>query len=189
MNQYNVYSAWFDVNFGGCEYGVFSAAMPIEPLHSLENGLMADCLKIMFDEDLTDRQCKDLDQICKILVTFDRQFFVSSGARKEMPTLLWKSGITSLSFTHANEKVGIMLTIVILSLTIRGKEYFLKIYNPDQLQNMQEVFQMMLCYWSWLKGDKFWNRGYKQAKERYLDSIRKMLSQLNRLWPRMKGRG
>jgi hypothetical protein len=82
-----------------------------------------------------------------------------------------------------------MLTVLILSLTIEGQMFFLNIYSREQLRNMQEVFQMMLCYWSWLKEETFWDLGDKQAKERYLDSIRKMLSQLNRLWPRMKGQG
>ena len=48
LNQYCVNNAWFKVNFGGCPYGIFSAACPVEPLHSLENGIMADCLKILY---------------------------------------------------------------------------------------------------------------------------------------------
>ena len=48
--QYNVENAFFKVDFGGCPYGVFGAAMPIELLHSLENGLMKDCLEILFYE-------------------------------------------------------------------------------------------------------------------------------------------
>ena len=28
ISQHNVYSAWFDVDFGGCQYGAFSAVMP-----------------------------------------------------------------------------------------------------------------------------------------------------------------
>ena len=43
LNQYHVQNAWFDVDFGGCPYGIFSAACPVEPLHSLENGLVPDC--------------------------------------------------------------------------------------------------------------------------------------------------
>jgi hypothetical protein len=36
INQYNVHSAWFDVDYGGCRFGIFSAATPVEPLHDLE---------------------------------------------------------------------------------------------------------------------------------------------------------
>jgi hypothetical protein len=35
INQYNVHSAWFDVGYGGCRYGIFSAAAPVEALHAL----------------------------------------------------------------------------------------------------------------------------------------------------------
>ena len=48
LNQYCVQNAWFKVNFGGCPYGIFSAACPVEPLHALENGLITTCLKILF---------------------------------------------------------------------------------------------------------------------------------------------
>jgi hypothetical protein len=29
INQYNVHSAWFDVDYGGCHFGIFSAATPV----------------------------------------------------------------------------------------------------------------------------------------------------------------
>jgi hypothetical protein len=41
-----VHSAWFDVGYGGCCYGIFSAACPVKALHALKNGLMSDCLNI-----------------------------------------------------------------------------------------------------------------------------------------------
>jgi len=40
------------VDFGGCLLGIFSAAMPVEPLHSLEAGLIADLLEILFSINL-----------------------------------------------------------------------------------------------------------------------------------------
>ena len=52
LNQYCVRNAWFDVDYGGCPYGIFSAACPVEPLHALENGLITTCLKILFEENL-----------------------------------------------------------------------------------------------------------------------------------------
>ena len=42
LNQYCVQNAWFQVDFGGCPYGMFSAACPVCPvehLHALENGI------------------------------------------------------------------------------------------------------------------------------------------------------
>jgi hypothetical protein len=41
--QNNVHSAWFDCDFGGCELGVFSAAMPVEVLHAVEGWTLQRC--------------------------------------------------------------------------------------------------------------------------------------------------
>ena len=43
-----MFSAWYDVDYGGCKFGKFSPACPVEPLHALENGLILDCLKVLF---------------------------------------------------------------------------------------------------------------------------------------------
>jgi hypothetical protein len=32
INQYHVHNAWFDVSYGGCKYGIFSTACPVEAL-------------------------------------------------------------------------------------------------------------------------------------------------------------
>jgi hypothetical protein len=50
FNQYNVHNAWFDVSYGGGQFGTFSTACPIEPLHSVENGFIPDCLTILFKD-------------------------------------------------------------------------------------------------------------------------------------------
>jgi hypothetical protein len=50
FNQYNVHNLWFDVSYGGYRFGIFSAACPIEPFHSLENGIIPDCLTILFND-------------------------------------------------------------------------------------------------------------------------------------------
>jgi hypothetical protein len=59
ISQNNVYSAWFDCDFGGCELGVFSAAMPVEALHAVEGGICKDAAAILFDGDLKDANYPD----------------------------------------------------------------------------------------------------------------------------------
>jgi hypothetical protein len=44
FNQYNVHNAWFDVSYGGCLFGIFGAECPIEPLHSVGNGIIPPLL-------------------------------------------------------------------------------------------------------------------------------------------------
>ena len=86
--QCNVYSAWFDVDFGGCRYGVFSAAMPVEALHSIEGGLIKDVLDILYDEDLLPKYQALLDEQTKKLCRLDKQHYMTKGSEKDMPRLL-----------------------------------------------------------------------------------------------------
>jgi hypothetical protein len=116
INQYNVHSAWFDVGYGGCRFGIFSAAAPVEALHALENGLMSDCLNILFYEEMTSGQRARLDVLAKKLGALDRQRYLTAGSEPLMPRLRWSDGISSLSDLEAKYRVGIMLTIVVLTL-------------------------------------------------------------------------
>ncbi len=190
INQYNVHSAWFDVDYGGCRFGIFSAATPVEPLHALENGLITDCVRILFEEEMTPKQKRDLDFLVRRLANLPRQRYASSGAEPLMPRLLWKDGITSLSELTAKYKVGIMFTIVIVSLQDEGKSLFEEVLGSNaRLNDMRQVFQMMLAYWVWLKKDSYWVRGDVIAREGARTAIRTMLRDLQKLWPRQSGQG
>ena len=156
FNQYNVRNAWFKVNFGGCPYGIFSAACPIEPLHSLENGIIADCLKILFSKIGSPAKLAQLDKIARKVVDLPRQKGSSSGSDKTMPRLLWKDGITALTDLTASYKVGIMFTTVVVSLRKEGMEFFHEALGGDNnVNDMRECFQMVLCYWMWLNKENF----------------------------------
>jgi hypothetical protein len=79
FNQYNVHNAWFDVSYGGCCFGIFSAACPIEPLHSLENGIIPDCLTILFKDEMRPALKAELDSLVRRLTLLPRQRFANSG--------------------------------------------------------------------------------------------------------------
>jgi len=190
INQYNVYSAWFDVDYGGCSRGVFSAAMPVEALHALEGGLMTHCLKILFEEDLKAARCGDLDKLAIEMCGWDRQFYLHAGSNKDLPRTLFKDGVTSLSKISHSYVVGMMLTIAIITLRDDGKEFLTKVCGtPKRVNDTRYVFSMLLCYWSWLRKDSYWKRGDREAKGIALNSIRLMLQEIIRRWPRSKGNG
>lgn len=190
-NQYNVMSAWYDVCYGGCKYGVFSAACPIEALHALKAGLIPDCLTILFSEEIRgSRGHIQLDLLAKKMTAWNRQFYISSGARKEMPRLLWKNGITNLSQLPGAYKVGILLTVVVISMTEEGEECFDKLFKyQSSVHDMRYCFQLMLCYLMWLKKDTYWRRGDKIHRLQAKEAIKVMLSELSDLWPRVTGQG
>ena len=53
INQYCVNSVWYDLTYGGCRFGIFSAANPTEWLHALDNGLIEHCLQDLNKHKLT----------------------------------------------------------------------------------------------------------------------------------------
>ena len=198
ISQNNVYTAWFDCDFGGCALGVFSAAMPVEALHAVEGGLMKYVAKILYEVDLKASMCGQLDILVGGLCQLDRQHYMSSGGNKAMPRLLFKDGVTSLANLPSAHVVGVLLTIVVISLTDAGKALFEKAFSPTQqerhvgvkrLNDMRYVFSMLLSYWSWLKQEYFWKCGDRPAQKKAEWAIRKMLEELMKLWPRAEGNG
>jgi hypothetical protein len=174
INQYNVHSAWFDVDYGGCRFGIFSAATPVEPLHALENGLITDCVRILLEEEMTPKQKRELDFLVPCLANRPRQQFASSGgAEPLMPCLLWKDGIASLLELTAKYKVCIMFNILIVSLQDKGKSLFEEVLGSNaRLNSMRQVFQMMLAYWVWLKKETYWVRADVLLREGARSAIR-----------------
>jgi hypothetical protein len=121
FNQYNVHNAWFDVSYGGCRFEIVSAACPIEPLHSLENGIIPDCLTILFKDEMRPALKAELDSLVRRLtLLLPRQRSANSGTEPGMPRLLWKDGVTSLTDLSAKLKVGIMFTLAAVSLQEEG---------------------------------------------------------------------
>ena len=190
INQYNVENAWFKVNFGGCAFGIFSAACPVEPLHALENGIIADCLTVLHNRIGSSKLLAELDVLGRRLVSLPRQQQASSGSDKSMPRLLWKDGISKLTDLTAAAKVGIMFTTIVIALQKDGRKLFRKVLgSEDAAVDMIECFQLILCYWSWLKKDTYWERSNYGKMEEATQAIRNMLHQIISLWPREEGQG
>ena len=132
----------------------------------------------------------ELDCLARSLTDLPRQRCVSSGSDKAMPRLLWKDGISNLTDLTASCKVGIMFTVTVLSLRVEGQAYFSKVLgNPRAVNDMRECFQMILCYWMWLKKDKYWVRNDYECMQNATNAIRAMLSRIVDLWPRQEGQG
>ena len=134
LNQYHVNNAWFDVDFGGCPYGIFSAACPIEPLHAIKNGMVPACLSILFKEVIKKPPLlAKLDTLARKFTKLPRQKYLSSGSDKDMPRLLWKDGITSLTDITEYAKVSIMFTVVVIRLTKDGNVYFSSVLGNEKI--------------------------------------------------------
>jgi hypothetical protein len=115
---------WFDVSYEGCRFGIFSAMYPIEPLHSIENGIIPKCLTTLFKVVMLPAQKAELDSHVGHLTLLLRQHFASLCTKPCMPCLPWKDGVTSLTDLPAKLRVGIMFTIIVVSLQEDGSKFF-----------------------------------------------------------------
>ena len=88
-------------------------------MHALENGLISECIKVLYHKLGSPKKLSQLNKIVKKLTALSRQIKISYGSDKDMPRLLWNEGITNLTDLTAFHKVGIMFTIL-----VRGKNYF-----------------------------------------------------------------
>jgi hypothetical protein len=97
---------------------------------------------------MNSKQKRELDFLARRLAHIPRQRYASSGAEPLMPRLLWKDGTTSLSELTAKYKVGIIFTVITVSLQDEGKSLFEDVLGSNaRLNDMREIFQMMLAYW------------------------------------------
>jgi hypothetical protein len=114
-----------------------------------------------------------------------------------MPRILFKDRVTSLAKLPSSHVVGILLTIVIVSLTDEGISLFEEVFRPvgsktgdtERLNNMRYVLSMMLAYWSWLKQEYYWECGDRVEQKRAETVIQTMLEELIKFWPRGEGNG
>ena len=180
INQKNVYTIFFELCYGACKYGIFSACCPVEPLHSLEAGIMKYLISVLFWEMLMPEGCVILDYLVQKMSEMDRQRFASSGAVDDYPRLLWKNGVSNLKDLDAKYRVGILFTFVMVAMTKEGKE-FLDPILKERTNDIIEILEMVLCYWKWLKKESYWKIGDHAAKNAAKEAIQKMLRKIIRL--------
>ena len=126
---------------------------------------MSDVLKVLFDEKMSGLQRSNLDDIVRSLSNMERQRYFSASSDKTMPRLIWKDGISSLTELTAFQKMSILFTVIVMSFTEDGHKCFQDSLGADAVQAMVDVFQMLLCYWMWLKKKTFWKCGDTEERE------------------------
>ena len=104
---------------------------------------------MLFTDSLNKSGCGCLDLLAQELYFWDQQHYLTAGTATDMPRLLFKDGITSITNVTASTNVGIMFLVVILSLTDKGAHYFEQVLGPTKANQMRYVFQQLLCYWVW----------------------------------------
>lgn len=190
INQYCVNSVWYNLSYGGCRFGIFSAANPTEWLHALDNGLIEHCLHDLYKHYLTMQQRVKLDELVMKFLEMPRQHLMTANSNSDFPRLMWKNGISTLTDITADYKVGMLLTIVVVSLTSDGNKLMRSAFSSEQqAKRVQKAFQKLLAYRSWLRKDKFWSVNNPDGKQKAKKAIRDCLKFLKTHFPRQEGQG
>ena len=176
-------SIWYDLNYDGCKFGVFSAANPTEWLHALDNGLIMYCLHELYRKLLTSEDLIELDKVVTGLTNLPRQKLISANSNSCFPRLLWKNGITGLKEITADYKVGMMLTVTVVYLTKGGKSMFENALGKDKAKYLQVTFQKLLAYRSWLHKTEYWEVGNNAGKVNAKEAIKSCLRYLQKHLP------
>lgn len=179
-------NAFFDLDYGNSPFGIFTAACPTEGLHQMEKGLILDCLSELFKNQMSSAMLAELDAIVISWYSLPNQKF-TNGSMEVYPRLMFRDGITTLTDTTANTVVGFMFAVVLASLTRDGRELFSEMQD-DAYLNMIYTFESLLCFWAWLKKDKYWKIESSQASlDRVEHAICILMGKVKTLWPRSSG--
>jgi hypothetical protein len=154
MYQSTCPNAFFDLDYGGSPFGIFTAACPTEGLHQMEKGIILDCLNELFKNHMTTIMKSKLDAIVISWCALPNQQFTKA-YMDVYPRLHFRDGITTLTYITANTVVGFMFAVVLAGLTRDGRSLFEDMDDKTYL-NMIYTFESLLCFWAWLKKDKYW---------------------------------
>ena len=106
----------------------------------------------------------------------------------DFPRMLYKDGLTTISDISAGTKMGILFSFLIAAQTNEG---YRLLHKQAQIATKYgdtiEVFEMLLCYWAWLKKDEYWNKLDVVAKETAKQAVWTLINRLKTLFPRTVG--
>jgi hypothetical protein len=131
---------------------------------------------------------RKFDAVVQEWVSYPRQKYMKAYSA-EFPRLLFPDGVSSITNISAGTKVGILFAIVIAALTKDGRSVLMKDARllPSQYTNMIEAFELLLCYWAWLKKEEYWDLNDNESLQCAKSSIFETIKQLKLLFPRSTG--
>lgn len=188
LYQSQTWNPFFDVDYGANVSGIFVAACPPEGLHALEQGIFKHLLEEVLGVVLKPEQIAILDCEVQSWVSYPRQRLFRSSNFSQSPRLMFKDGISSLKNTPGCDRAGMVFALAVASLTRDGQTAFSRL-DDDVSRDISYILEMLLCYWAWLKEDKYWSVNSAHQLECVMESVSTLLESLISCVPRMKGNG
>src|SRR5207253_8852691 len=80
--------------------------------------------------------------------------------------------------------MGILFTFVVAAQTNQGHQLLMRKNKTALIYGgMIQVFEMLLCYWAWLKKEEFWHRNDSEAFKTAKNAIWVLTNCLKTLMP------
>jgi hypothetical protein len=178
LNLYSQYyipsHAFRYVDFGNNPRGIFGAT-PYDILHGLKLGIIEYILEIFLKDELNDSMRHHLDQALKETLPHLKQ-----GGSNQFPRIYFPNGISSVRNPTAEENVGILFVIYVLSVTSQGRQAILSNidkFSVARLNIFQSIFEKLLTFEAWMsKKSGYWKLGNDpRAKNRASRSIKDLM--------------
>ena len=185
MYLYNCRNAWWNVDFGGDRYGIYSATCT-EVLHAAKNGYVLHFLKMIFNKRLSSRNCNLIDNTAKWLSLFPRHH-----GQTLLGRVRFKDGITKLTHTTAQQKHDMLKCFTMCLVTHRVHQMIRKkpTFRTEGWRNLLQVTEMLLAFLSWTSQDEFWEAGNQDEEQIAEEALKQMMRYLQELAPRDQGQG
>ena len=188
LYQAQCWNPFFEIDYGSNSSGVFVAACPPEGLHALEQGIFKHLLEEVLGNYLKPEQIALLDRVVQSWVSLPRQRLFRSLNSNDSPRLMFKDGISSLKNTPGCDRAGMVFALAMASHTRDGLSAFSKL-DEDVPQDITYALEMLMCYWAWLKQDKYWSLDSTEQYEVVKSAVSTLLHELITCIPRLKGNG
>lgn len=181
--------SWFDLDYGGNPEGIFSAACPPEALHALENGIFLHVLFELFKKIFNKNMCAYFDSQVYTWNSYPGQHLLRSHDIDGYPRLLFTNGISKITQSKADDKAGVIFCVNIAMLQREGQQMLIdhSRITDQQCKDILYVLELMICYRSWLKLEKYWKYSDVATLHNVQEAIQKLLSQIIKYLPRSKG--
>src|SRR5687768_14261965 len=100
------------------------------------------------------------------------------------PRLLFKDGVTTITDISAGTKIGILFAFILAAQTNEGRNLLMEHNKTASIYgDMIQVFEMLLCYWAWLKKEEYWHRNDSAGFQTAKTAIWVLVNRLKTLFP------
>lgn len=175
------------MDFGSNTFGIY-AATTNDILHGVKLGVIHYVLEIFIKGELTPMARQALEQAVKQTIPHLKQ-----GGNQQFPRIYFPNGVTNLKNSTADENVGVMFMLFILSVTTQGKAALQKVDTMTiaRINNYVKLFERLLTFLLWLshKEGGYWKLNDTRAIRLASKKVESLVSHIRDNFPRSWGQG